>query len=462
MTDLQYLPIPPELLALASQTITGNVSRIPFARSGVMVTGELVRVTMECLNAEASHSLPITTPAGLQHPDVREGLDRVIAARITLDGKAAAPVIAEVLVSAGIAEYAEFLDKDIHRSRRSIRILAPWTWHIASQNLLTGASGNLDANGRPLLSWMALCPVCRNGALSKITGRQLFGIPHTDFFIECGSCGAKFIPVGPAFRLVSIATVRDPLWKRHLDKTHSENEWAALARGTGPGRAVPVSLPKGPDVHAGTPAPSLHPVRLKDGSFALTLQKKTWYFRPAPFTISGPVRGGLFAKLATPLQDLLDDPAFSHLKDTVMAKYPNYLPMKAGLFLSQLKERHDPFYQEFLNPYGDEKYGTIRAGESGEIGKAGILLVVAGNTVYHACACPESFRSAINERFGRITPGLCLLNGDAVRCRINAVLCAGRGEIGLYILAGPGREDQDEIIRHLAVQDSSGTPMNGR
>ena len=58
--------------------------------------------------------------------------------------------------------------------------------------------------------------------------------------------------------------------------------------------------------------------------------------------------------------------------------------MKTGLFLSQLKERHDPFYREFLNPYGDEKYGTFRAEETGETEKQGILIVVVNRGLYQA------------------------------------------------------------------------------
>ena len=77
------------------------------------------------------------------------------------------------------------------------------------------------------------------------------------------------------------------------------------------------------------------------------------------------------------LEELLGQPAFEHLRSPVNAKYSRYLPMKTGLFFSQLKERHDPFYREFLNPYGDEKYGTFRAEEARENQKNRVSLLLS-------------------------------------------------------------------------------------
>jgi hypothetical protein len=107
--------------------------------------------------------------------------------------------------------------------------------------------------------------------------------------------------------------------------------------------------------------------------------------------------------------------------------------MKTGIFLGQLKERHDPFYREFLNTSGDEKYGTFRAEDSRETEKKGILIVVVNRGLYYAINSPDSLYTTINNRFGRIGPDDCLLSGDPVRCRINALLCNNKKEAGLYI-----------------------------
>ena len=219
------------MFALACETVSRRVSRLPFLRSGIMVTGELIGVAMECLNAEFNKTLSLRTP-----PDAAEkpqdGLDRCIEERLKIPGKTVVPVIVDVLCSAGITETTEIMDRVSHRPRKGIRLLPPWTWHAASamaQTVLLPGSGN--DNETSLLSWMRMCPVCRTGILNRVVGKQLFGIPRTDFYIECTHCGAKFIPVGTQFRLVSIATVRDPLWRKYLNETFSAETWSAHRAG---------------------------------------------------------------------------------------------------------------------------------------------------------------------------------------------------------------------------------------
>lgn len=432
MSATQFFPIRPEMLALACETVTQKVSRLPFLRSGVMVTGELIGVTMECLNAESTKTLPLTTPR--DPPDgAAEGLDLCLEGRLLGPQKATVPVIAEVLVSAGIAAPAQVIERQFINPRKALRLSEGWTWHIASTMSPRAKLAGEGVADTSALSWMSICPVCRTGILNRVVGKQLFGVPHTDFIIECTHCGAKFIPVGPAYRLVSIASIRDPLWKRFLDQTYPPETWAALARGTSPG-GNPVSRPRPrPGAAPSSLPPSGNLIVMKGGSLAVPIDNKTVYFRPVPLTFSGGMRTGIYSRVQKTVRELLDDPAFVHLRDPVNAKYSNYLPQKAGLFLSQLEERHDPFYREFLNPYGDEKFGSFRAAESGDLTKAGILLVIVNRGIYAARASPGSFRAMINEYFGRILPEHCLVGGDEFRCRINAVLCNNRRDAGLYI-----------------------------
>ena len=441
MSATQYFPLPPELFAHACDTVTKRVSQLPFLRGGVMVTGELVGVTMECLNAEPTRALAVTTPKDAPS-GITDGLDRCLEQRLGIPGKTVVPVIAEVLCSAGIAEMTEVIDRQLHRPRKAIRLLPVWTWHIASTMAPSVRLGSSGSDAGSSLSWLDVCPVCRTGILDRVVGKQLFGIPRTDFYIECSSCGAKFIPVGPAFRLVSIATIRDPLWKKHLDKTYTPEIWAALARGPGPGiAATPRPAIKKPDSPVLPPAAvTLSP--LKDGSLAVPVQGKTLYFRPVPLNFTGGVREDAFARVQKSLEEVLAHPAFEHLRSPVNVKYSRYLTLKAGLFLSQLKERHDPFYREFLNPSGDEKYGTFRAEEINDAEKKGILLVVVNRGLYHAVNASDPLCATIN-RFGRIGPDDCLLSGDPIRCRINALLSTYKKEAGLYIHT---RENEGERL----------------
>jgi hypothetical protein len=448
MSATQFFPIPPELFALAIETVSRRVSRLPFLRSGVMVTGELIGVAMECLNAEFNKTLALQTPPNAaQKPE--DGLDRCIEQRLQVPGKTVVPVIADVLCGAGIAETTEVMDRVAHRPRKAVRLLPPWNWHAASGRspaVRLSGSGNDDASS---LSWMSMCPVCRTGILNRVVGKQLFGLPHTDFYIECTHCGAKFIPVGTRFRLVSIATVRDPLWRKNLDQTFPAETWAALARGTAPGgKSLPPSSGKKPV----TPSPKL-PVggltRLKDGSLVVPYGEKTLYFKPVQLEFSGPVREDYFTRVQKPLEEVIKNPAFSHLLSPIQARYSPCLPLKTGLFLHQLKERQDPFYREFLNTYGDEKYGTFRLGDTKEGDRKGVLIVVVNRAIFDVFNCTDSIRSTINDMLGRISPEDCLLTGDSTRCRINALLCTSKKEAGIFIQSSGDDEERVRITEIL-------------
>ena len=461
MSDTQFFPLPPEMFALACETVSRRVSRLPFLRSGVLVTGELLGVAMECLNAEFKKTLTLRTPPNASDTP-QDGLDRCIEKRLNIPGKTAVPVVVDVLCSAGIAETTEILDRFSHQARNGIRLLPTWTWHTASA--LTPAvrfqgSGNDDTTSS--MSWMSMCPICRTGILNRVVGKQLFGIPYTDFYIECTHCGAKFIPVGPQFRLVSIANVRDPLWRKHLDQTFPQETWAALARGTGAGGKALMSPPektlgKTP-VTQSQKLPSGGLMQMKDGSLIVPFKEKILYFKAVKLNFSGPVREDLFTRAQTPLQELLKNPVFSHLLTPVNAKYSRYLPLQSGLFLGQLKERHDPFYREFLNIYGDEKFGTFRLEESNEGSRKGVLLVVVKKAVYHVVNCPDTFRVTVNDLFGRISSDDCLLSGDSTRCRINAVLCNNRNDAGIYIHPVEKEDERTDISEILKRVFPSGT-----
>ncbi len=137
MSATQYFPIPPEMFALVVETVSRRVSRLPFLRGGVMVTGELLGVAMECLNAEFNKTLALRTqPDAARKPE--DGLDCCIEERLRVQGNTVVPVIVDVLCSAGIAETTEIMDRVAHRPRKSVRLRSPWTWHAASGDVTTG------------------------------------------------------------------------------------------------------------------------------------------------------------------------------------------------------------------------------------------------------------------------------------------------------------------------------------
>ncbi|HZK30083.1 MAG TPA: hypothetical protein VFC43_02460 [Methanoregula sp.] len=122
MAESQFFPISPEMIALASETVSRRVSRLPFERNGVLVTEELISVVMECLNAEFKKVLPLKTPQNAG-PETQRGLDHCIEERVRIPQKTVVPVLAEVLCSAGITETTEIMDRISHRPYKGIRLL---------------------------------------------------------------------------------------------------------------------------------------------------------------------------------------------------------------------------------------------------------------------------------------------------------------------------------------------------
>jgi hypothetical protein len=475
MSATQFFPIPPELLALACETVNRRVGPLPFTQDGCSVTRDLISVTLECLNAEFSKTLAISTKPTHAGRDA-EGLDLCLEQRLHLSGNdLCASAITAVLCSAGIAEKTEVVDSKSHARTRGVRLLVSWTWHSASPPAPSFSSPETGTAGTLPEPWMNLCPVCRTGILNRVFGKQLYGIPHTDYYIECTHCGAKFIPEKEKFCLVSIATIRDPIWKHNLNRSFSPESWMEIARASGTGtakraststffRASPatpvsaphVSPPRNPFVSVVLRTGTLLP--MKDGSLGVPVKDKILYFKPVKLIFSGGLKEDIFEKEPKLLKDVISTPVYSHLKEKTEEKYANYLPLRLGLFLWERKEKHDPFYREFLNPWGDEKYGTFMVEDSDLSGRKGVYLVMADGKATHAGYSHESFKKTLTLEFSRITAGDCYLDRDGTRCRINALLCSLKKTSSIYLHAVDNEDEQARIVNVLmnSSPDQSG------
>jgi hypothetical protein len=161
------------------------------------------------------------------------------------------------------------------------------------------------------------------------------------------------------------------------------------------------------------------------------------------------LREDIFEKEQKCLKDVISTPAYSHLKEKTEEKYTNYLVLRLGLFLWERKERHDPFYREFLNPWGDEKYGTFMVKDSSLSGRKGVYLVVVDGKACHAGYSHESCKKTLTHEFSRITAGDCLLDQDGTRCRINALLCSQKKTAAVYLHAVDNEEERVRIADAL-------------
>lgn len=158
MATPQFLPIPKNILELACETISRRIDRLPFIRNGIVIDKGIVGVTMECLNAEVSRTLPlrkVTRGTGTLLP----GLGECLIERLGSDQGAIAPVISEILVNAGLAEPAEVPDAATHTQIRGIRLHSAWTWHIGSGDVLPGSA---PYSGGETDTWLTQVPGLQN------------------------------------------------------------------------------------------------------------------------------------------------------------------------------------------------------------------------------------------------------------------------------------------------------------
>ncbi|MFA6364738.1 hypothetical protein [Methanoregula sp.] len=465
MTSPQFLPIPKNIHALACETISRRIGRLPFTRADVEITEKLVGVTMECLNAEVKRTLPLR--AASRDTVILPGLSECLNERFGSDQGAAAPVIAEILVSAGLAEPAEVIDAATHTQMRGIRLLPAWTWHIASGDMLP--CGGTCSSGGETEAWLAQCPICRTGIISRVIGKRLFGIPPTDYYLDCSHCGAKFIPEKDRFRLVSIARIADPRWRQYLNSCKKSEDWAALVReektarpasriATSRYRMAPqktaITNPQPVEVHRPVkPARQVEGVPatfslLKDGSLTVTGTAKTLYFRPVTLRFLRGVRHDLFTHSARTVQQALESPVFADVKPLLVKEYPGYLPLRLGPVTEELQKKNDPLYHQFLNRYGDEDFGSFAMQDEDQAHKKGLLIVYVQGKLCHVAGCHSLYADLIDRTFGNITADQCYRDGDETACRINSIVTAFRSTPVIWL-----HELSDDIAIDAAVFD---------
>ncbi len=431
MDSVQYFPIPPTLLTLACETVNRRIGKLPFMKNGIIVTPELVGVSLECLNAEVTRTLPLRTSPAMAKNRM-EGFDRVLELRLGTGGRDAASVLADVLVQSGIAEIVQIHDQCTHTRTNGFRLLRPWTWHIASGIPAPLQSPINSLEMEPPATWLARCPVCKSGILQKVTGKQLFGMPFMEYYIECTHCCAKFVKEKENFRLVSIAKIRDPRWRQLLNTSRAADDWATLARGDPIFKRLPDPLRHHEPTSIGE-ANTGPFKKMKDGSIAVPFGEKTLFFRPTSLQFERNIKRSLFSRRNGTLADLLRLPEYSNLKEVIEQRYYGYLMVTTGNFIAELKQRDDPLVREFLHPYGDKEYCSFRMCDDEYAGQKGVILVFVKGKVKYIGTCHTSFGKLINDELGRIIPDMCYRDGNKTACKINSFACTDRDSFGIFI-----------------------------
>ena len=341
-------------------------------------------------------------------------------------------------------------DAATHTQIRGIRLHSAWTWHIGSGDVLPGSA---PYSGGETDTWLARCPVCRTGILGQVTGKRLFGIPPTDYYLDCSHCGAKFIPEKNRFRLVSIARIADPRWRQYLNSCRKPDEWAALVQVEKTARPAPriatswyrmaqkkTEIPLPPLVIQRPEKPS-RPVEgvpvsfsmLRDGTLIISGTAKTLYFRPVTIRFLRGTRHHLFSHAERTLEQALKSPAFTDVKPLFIQDYLRYLPLRLGPVTEKLRRKNDPLYRQLLNRYGDEDFSSFAMADEEQGQKKGILIVYLQGKLCHVAGCHAAFADLVDRSFGNITPDQCYRDGDETACRINSLVTAFRGTPVIWI-----------------------------
>lgn len=148
------------------------------------------------------------------------------------------------------------------------------------------------------------------------------------------------------------------------------------------------------------------------------------------------------------LKEVLLKDKYRNIQNYIEGKYKIYLNCNLNDFLLQLKNKHNPDYNMFLNQYGDLKYCKFKILGSEIQNSKGVYLYKLNDEVVYIGRCLDNFEKRINYGYANISPKNCYLDGQSTNCRINNLINENRNNIKLFIL----KLDDDETIKGLEIK----------
>jgi hypothetical protein len=154
----------------------------------------------------------------------------------------------------------------------------------------------------------------------------------------------------------------------------------------------------------------------------LTLKNEEYTFQETPLFFEPSIITDVFARLKNKktLGQTIQHRRYAKLALKASENFANKFTAPIGEFLLQLKSVNDPFYREFLNPYGDLAYCRFRITDQRIRGAKGLYLYSSGAELLYIGRCLDSFGKRINSQYGNICPKKCYLDGNATNCKVNA------------------------------------------
>ena len=126
--NLNRAPIPDDVLDRACACVIADpkVDNIPFKCRGIKITIELIKTTMEILNAEPTKTLPQNCRNAVKKK-TPDGLDRRIKDSLNINLRTA-NIISDVLEQAGIVEIVKVTNSRTGNIVKGAKLLQEWSW----------------------------------------------------------------------------------------------------------------------------------------------------------------------------------------------------------------------------------------------------------------------------------------------------------------------------------------------
>lgn len=133
------------------------------------------------------------------------------------------------------------------------------------------------------------------------------------------------------------------------------------------------------------------------------------------------------------LEETIEHKRYLKFRKTVIQTYEEYLNWNLGDFLFYLKQKNDPFYQLFLNKYGDLTFSQFFIDDEKILNKKGLYSYMVDDKLKYIGRCRDSFKKRVNQGYGKIAPKNCFIDGQSTNCHLNALITEYQNKVSFYV-----------------------------
>jgi len=149
------------------------------------------------------------------------------------------------------------------------------------------------------------------------------------------------------------------------------------------------------------------------------------------------------------LRETIATQRYADLASEVQQKYLQSLDEKLGGFLLNLKQRGDPFYTKFLNPYGDKTYCKFKVSSPNYGNLSGVYCFTLDYDVVYVGRSHDPFEKRLNQGYGNISPKNCYRDGQSTNCHINSLIAKSQDQVAFHVCPVANDADIDPLERQL-------------